>query len=281
MTLTGEARKAGVMGWPIGHSRSPALHGWWLAHHGIDGAYVPMAVRPADLAAALRALPMLGFAGCNLTIPHKEPALALVDRVDPLAARIGAVNTIVVGEDGMLEGRNTDAYGFLANLREGQPGWSARRGPAVILGSGGAARAIIVALLDDGVPAIRLVNRTAVRAAALAAEFGPLIRPVDWARRADALAEAALLVNTTSQGMTGEAALDLDLGRLPRDALVNDVVYAPLETPLLAAARRRGNPAVDGLGMLLHQARPGFAAWFGVEPAVTPALRDAVLATLA
>jgi shikimate dehydrogenase len=281
MTLTGNARKAGVMGWPIGHSRSPALHGRWLAQYGIDGAYVPMAVRPADLAVALRALPVLGFAGCNLTIPHKEPALALVDRVDPAAARIGAVNTIVVGADGTLEGRNTDAYGFLANLREGQPGWSARSGPAVILGSGGAARAIIVALLEDGAPAVRLVNRTAERAAALAAEFGPLVRPLGWAQREDALAEAALLVNTTSQGMTGEAALDLALDRLPRDALVTDAVYVPLETPLLAAARRRGNPVVDGLGMLLHQARPGFAAWFGIEPAVTPALRDAVLATLA
>lgn len=280
MSLTGAARKAGVMGWPIAHSRSPALHGWWVEQYGIDGAYVPMAVKPPDLGTALRALPLLGFAGCNLTIPHKEPAIALVDRVDAVAGRIGAVNTIVVAADGSLEGRNTDGYGFLANLRDGEPGWSARRGPAVLIGAGGAARAILVALLDDGAPEIRIVNRTAGRAAALAAEFGPRIVPIAWAERAAALAGAALLVNTTSQGMDGETALDLPLDALPRDALVNDAVYVPLETPLLQAARRRGNKVVDGLGMLLHQARPGFAAWFGVEPAVTPALRAAVLATM-
>ncbi len=280
MSLTGKAKKAGVMGWPIGHSRSPALHGWWLAQHRIDGAYVPMAVRPRDLGAALRALPVLGFAGCNLTIPHKEPALALLDRVDAVATRIGAVNTIIVGADGALEGRNTDGYGFLANLRDGAPGWSARRGAAVLICAGGAARAIVVALLDDGAPEIRIVNRTAGRAASLAAEFGPRITPVAWNDRAEALADAALLVNTTSQGMDGEAPLDLPLDRLPSDALVNDAVYVPLETPLLAAARRRGNSVVDGLGMLLHQAQPGFAAWFGVAPSVTPALRAAVLATM-
>jgi shikimate dehydrogenase len=278
MSLTGKARKAGVMGWPIGHSRSPALHGWWLARYRIDGVYVPMAVQPGDLAAALRALPILGFAGCNLTIPHKEAALAIVDRVDPIARRIGAVNTIVIDSEGALEGRNTDGYGFIASLRAAQPGWSARRGPAVLVGAGGAARALIVALLDDGAPEIRLVNRTFARAEALAAEFGRLIRPVAWSERAEALGAAALLVNTTSQGMNGEAALDLPLDRLPLAAIVNDIVYAPLETPLLAAARRRGNPAVDGLGMLLHQARPGFAAWFGVEPEVTAELRAAVLA---
>jgi shikimate dehydrogenase len=278
MSLTGRALKAGVMGWPIGHSRSPALHGWWLAQYRIDGTYVPMAVRPGDLAAALRALPILGFAGCNLTIPHKEAALAIVDRVDPLARRIGAVNTIVVDDDGALEGRNTDAYGFIASLRAAQPAWSARRGPAVLIGAGGSARALIVALLEDAAPEIRVVNRTLARAEALAAEFGKLIRPVAWTERGEALGEAALLVNTTSQGMTGEAALDLPLDRLPLAAIVNDIVYAPLETPLLAAARRRGNKVVDGLGMLLHQARPGFTAWFGVEPEVTAELRAAVLA---
>jgi shikimate dehydrogenase len=280
MRLSGTARKAGVMGWPIAHSRSPALHGWWLEQYGVDGAYVPMAVKPPDLGTALRALPVLGFAGCNLTIPHKEPAVALIDRVDAVAGRIGAVNTIIVAGDGSLEGRNTDGYGFLANLRNGEPGWSARRGAAVLIGAGGAARAIIVALLDDGAPEIRVVNRTAGRAASLASEFGPRIVPIAWAERAAALAGAALLVNTTSQGMDGETALDLPLDALPRDALVNDAVYVPLETPLLEAARRRGNKVVDGLGMLLHQARPGFAAWFGIEPAVTPALRAAVLATM-
>jgi shikimate dehydrogenase len=268
------------MGWPIRHSRSPALHGWWLAQHRIDGAYVPMAVRSQDLGAALRALPVLGFVGCNLTIPHKEPALGLLDRVDVVATRIGAVNTIVVGKDGALEGRNTDGYGFLANLRDAQPGWSAQRGVTVLIGAGGAARAIVVALLDQEAPEIRVVNRTAGRAAALAAEFGPRVYPVAWGERSEALAGATLLVNTTSQGLAGEEALDLPLDRLPAGAIVNDVVYIPLETPLLAAARRRGNPVVDGLGMLLHQAQPGFAAWFGVAPAVTPELRAAVLATM-
>jgi shikimate dehydrogenase len=279
--LTGNARKAAVMGYPVAHSRSPALHGWWLDHYRVDGAYVPMAVRPEQLGAALRALPVLGFAGCNLTIPHKETALSLVDRIDAHARRIGAVNTVVVDADGTLEGRNTDGFGFIESLRASRPGWSGSRGPAVVIGAGGAARAVIVALLDDGAPEIRLINRTGRRAEALAAELGGAIRPVAWAERGAGLAGAALLVNTTSQGMKGEEPLDLPLDRLPNSALVNDIVYVPLETPLLAAARARGNPIVDGLGMLLHQARPGFAAWFGVEPEVTPSLRAAMLETLA
>jgi shikimate dehydrogenase len=279
MKLSGAARKAGVMGWPIAHSRSPAVHGFWLEQYRIDGAYIPMEVRPEHLAAALRALPILGFAGCNLTIPHKRSALALVDRLDPIAARVGAVNTVVVAADGALEGRNTDGFGFIESLRAAQPGWSAHRGPAMIIGAGGAARAILVALLDDGASEIRLVNRTHARAQALSAEFGPTVKPVDWSGRRGALAGVALLVNTTSQGMHGEAELDLPLDRLPAHAVVNDIVYVPLETPLLAAARARGNPVVDGLGMLLHQARPGFAAWFGLLPEVSPALRDAVLTT--
>src|SRR5258708_2076509 len=203
MSLSGNARKAGVMGWPIGHARSPALHGWWLALHGIDGVYVPMAVRPEDLAAALRALPILGFAGCNLTIPHKEPALTLVDRLDEIAARVGAVNTIVIGADGSLEGRNTDGYGFIASLRAAQADWSARRGPAMVIGAGGAARAIIAALLDEGVPEIRLVNRTGERAAALAAEFAPLIRPIASTGRSASLGEPLAPVDTTTPGMGG------------------------------------------------------------------------------
>jgi shikimate dehydrogenase len=280
MILTGNARIAGIMGWPVAHSRSPALHGFWLERHGIDGAYVPMAVRPGDLAPALRALPVLGFAGCNLTLPHKEAALRIVDHVDPLASSIGAVNTIIVRADRSLEGQNSDAFGFIENLRDALPGWSASRGPAAVVGAGGAARAILAALLEDGAPEIRLVNRTAARAAALAAEFGAAVLPVSWQKRSEALAGAALLVNATNQGMAGMAPLDLTLDALPLDAIVHDIVYVPIETPLLVAARQRGNPVVDGLGMLLHQARPGFAAWFGVMPAVTPALRAAVLATL-
>jgi shikimate dehydrogenase len=266
---------AGVMGWPISHSRSPALHGWWLRRYGIDGAYVPLAVRPERLEQAIRALPSLGFAGCNVTIPHKQAALRIVERVDGTARRIGAVNTIVVRPDGSLSGSNSDAFGFVQSLGSD---WRAEAGPAVVIGAGGAARAVVVALADRGAPEIRIVNRTMARAEALADELGG--RAVPWERRGAALGEAALVVNTTNQGMDGEPPLDLPLANLPPSATVFDIVYAPLETPLLAAARARGNRTVDGLGMLLHQARPGFEAWFGVAPEVTPALREAVEATL-
>jgi shikimate dehydrogenase len=276
-TLSGRSRIAGVMGWPVAHSRSPRLHGYWLRKHGIDGAYIPLPVRPEQFATALRALPILGFAGVNVTVPHKEAALAAVDRCDPTARRIGAVNTIVVAADGTLDGRNSDAFGFLENLRTDVAGWSPKAGPAVLLGAGGAARAIAVALLDNGVPEIRIVNRTVERAERLCQDIGGLLRIVSWTERASALAEAALLVNTTTLGMSGQPALELALDRLPTAAVVNDIVYSPLETPLLVAAKARGNPVVDGLGMLLHQARPGFAAWFGVEPTVTPELRRFVL----
>jgi len=278
MTITGKAKVAGVMGWPVGHSRSPLLHNFWLAQLGIDGAYVPFAVRPESLEAALRALPALGLAGVNLTVPHKEAAVALMDTLDAPAKRIGAVNTIVVA-NGRLEGRNTDGYGFVENLRAGAKGWRGANGPAVVIGAGGAARAIAVALIDEGVPEIRVVNRTAARAAALTAEFGKPLVAVTWERRATALDGAALLVNATTLGMTGQPALALPLDALPKAAVVTDAVYAPLETALLAAARGRGNVCVDGLGMLLHQARPAFAAWFGHDPEVTPELRAHVLAT--
>jgi shikimate dehydrogenase len=282
VTLTAKGRLAGVIGWPVGHSRSPQLHGHWLARYNIDGAYVPMAVAPERLEAALRGLAALGFRGCNVTVPHKEAAMALVDELDPLARRIAAVNTIVLREDGGLFGTNTDGFGFLANLQAGSPGWSAARGPAVVIGAGGAARAVIVALIDAGAPEIRLANRTRARAEKLvaelgAAELGGPVTVVDWDDRAAALDGAALLVNATTEGMVGRRALDLTLDALPADALVNDIVYVPLETPLLAAARARGNPVVDGVGMLLHLARPGFEAWFGVAPVVDAALRAAVL----
>ncbi len=282
MILSGRARLAGVAGWPVGHSLSPRLHGFWLEHHGIDGAYLPLAVAPEHFEAALRGLGDLGFRGVNVTIPHKQAALALCDEVAPLAARIGAVNTLVF-EDGRLKGSNTDAFGFLENLRRGAPGWDPTAGPALILGAGGAARAVAVALLDAGAPALRLANRTAVRAEALAQELGVgqlggEVTAVPWEARGAALGDLALLANTTSLGMTGQPPLDLDLEPLPRGALVTDIVYVPLETDLLARARARGNPAVDGLGMLLHQARPGFEAWFGVAPEVTAELRAFVLA---
>jgi shikimate dehydrogenase len=279
--LSGRARVAGVMGWPVAHSLSPRLHGHWLRRYGIDGAYVPLPVLPERLEHALGALPALGFAGTNLTIPHKEAAVALVDRLSPAAERIGAVNTVVVEPDGTLSGDNTDGFGFIASLSESEVGWHAAAGAAVVLGAGGAARAIAVALLDAGAPEVRLLNRTPERARALAGELGGPVHPLEWAGRSAALADAALLVNTTSLGMHGQPPLDLALDVLPRTALVTDVVYAPLITPLLALARARGNPVVDGLGMLLYQARPGFRAWFGVDPVVDGDLRAAVVAGLA
>lgn len=281
MILSAKARVAGVMGWPVAHSRSPRLHGWWLERYGIDGAYVPMAVPPEGVAEAVRALPKLGFRGANVTVPHKEAVVAALDRLDATARRIGAVNTILVHEDGTLEGRNTDGFGFVENLRAGASGWTAAAGPAVVLGAGGAARAVLVALADAGAPEIRLLNRTRERAERLAEELGGglacPVRVLDWAARAEALDGAALLVNTTTQGMAGHPPLDLALDALPRAALVTDIVYTPLETPLLRAASARGNPVVDGLGMLLHQARPGFEAWFGRAPEVTAELRRFVL----
>jgi shikimate dehydrogenase len=278
--LTGRARLAGVMGWPVGHSLSPRLHGHWLRRYGIDGAYLPLAVPPERLEQALRALPALGFRGCNLTSPHKSAALALIDHATPLARRIGAVNTVVVEADGTLAGDNTDGFGFLASLAAGYPGWRAEVGPAVLLGAGGAARAVTVALLDAGAPEVRLLNRTPDRAQELAAGLDGPVAAVRWAERAAALDGAALLVNTTSLGMAGQPPLVLSLDALPRTTLVADVVYTPLITPLLAVARAHGNPVVDGLGMLLHQARPGFRAWFGVEPEVDAELRAVVLAAL-
>lgn len=275
--------RAGVMGWPVAHSRSPALHGHWLKRHGIDGSYVAIPVKPEELASALRDLPRRGFAGVNLTVPHKEMAIDLVDAVDSIAARIGAVNTIIVGADGDLAGTNTDAYGFIENLRHGADGGlaAAVQRPVVVLGAGGAARAVVVALFDEGVTEIRIVNRTranAERLAELVTRCGATAAIFDWASRAAALDGAGLLVNTTTLGMDGAPPLELALDDLPDDALVNDIVYAPLETELLAAARARGNSVVDGLGMLLWQAQPGFEAWFGVRPEIDDELRAAVLA---
>lgn len=273
--LSGHARTAGVLGWPVAHSRSPRLHGLWLQRHGIDGAYLPLPVRPERFADAVRALADLGFRGANVTIPHKEAAFAVCDTVADSARRAGAVNTLVF-RDGRIEGSNTDGFGFLENLRTGAPGWGPESGPAVLLGAGGAARAIAAALLDAGCPRLTLVNRTPARAEALARALGG---PVAVADRPP-LEDAALLVNTTSLGMAGHPPLEIDLSPLPAEAVVADIVYVPLETRLLAAARARGLCAVDGLGMLLHQARPGFEAWFGVAPVVDQELRDFVAADI-
>jgi len=266
------------MGWPVSHSRSPRLHGYWLAAHQIDGAYIPFAVRPEHLGEALAALAKLGICGVNLTIPHKEAALAHLGDIEPIARLIGAVNTIVVEADGRLSGWNTDIEGFRASvLASGAP--LVRDRPAVVIGAGGAARAVIAALAELGFFEIRILNRSQTRAMHLIADLSPLgisLVHTGWDDR-QTLADAGFLVNTTSLGMTGEPPLNIDLGSLLPDAVVADIVYVPLETPLLSAARARGLVAIDGLGMLLHQARPGFKAWFGVEPEVTPALRAHML----
>ena len=271
---------AGVMGWPVAHSRSPLIHNYWLQKHGLVGSYLPLAVQPGQLAIALPGLAALGFKGCNVTIPHKADALKLAHVVDANARRVGAVNTVVVQPDGSLKGINTDGFGYIQSLLDAQPRWRADAGPVVVLGAGGAARAVVLALADQGAKEIRLINRTPDKAEAMAAEFGAPVKSLPWEQRHAALGGAALLVNTTSQGMHGYPALSIDLSALPTHALVSDIIYAPLETPLLLAAKARGNPTVGGLGMLLNQARPAFEAWFGVLPDVTPELRRLVEATL-
>ncbi len=271
---------AGVMGWPVAHSRSPKIHNFWLEKLGLTGSYVLLPVAPGMLNIALPGLAALGFKGCNITIPHKVDAIELVQDVDANARRVGAVNTIVVQRDHSLRGMNTDGFGFIQSLLDASPDWAADAGPITVLGAGGAARAVVLALADRGAKEIRLINRTFEKADALAKEFGGPLKAMPWAQRHAALADVALLVNTTSQGMHGNPPLDLDLQALPGHALVSDIIYVPLETSLLIEARRRGNVTVNGLGMLLNQARPAFEAWFGVLPEVTPELRRRVEATL-
>ena len=264
---------AGVMGWPVMHSRSPLLHNYWMRRHGLAGTYVPLAIEPDKLPAALRALPALGFAGCNLTIPHKQAAMAIVDTVDDVAKRIGAISCVTVRPDGSLKGTNNDCFGFIENLKQAYPGWRADAGPAVVLGAGGGARAVAYALMQAGAKEIRVINRTLERAQGLAAEFGKPLTALAWDERNDALADAALIVNTTSLGMVGQPPLDLRLDAAPQTALAYDIVYVPLETPFLAAARARSLRTVTGLGMLLHQGRPAWKAWFDIETSVTDELR--------
>jgi shikimate dehydrogenase len=271
---------AGVMGWPVSHSRSPLMHNHWLRHYGISGVYVPLPVLPERLPEALRGLAALGFAGCNLTIPHKVAAMAYMDDIDPLAQRMGAINTVVVGSDGRLSGFNNDGYGFLQSLLDAQPGFRADAGPIAVLGAGGAARAVVLSLAEQGARDIRLLNRTKETAQRLADELGGPIRVLPWEARESALEGAALLVNTTSLGMQGQPELTLRLDALPKTALVCDVIYVPLETALLRQARLRGHVTVNGLGMLMNQARPAFKSWFGVLPEITPELKQAMLASL-
>ncbi len=263
---------AGVMGWPVMHSRSPLMHNYWMAQQGLKGIYLPLAIRPGLLEGALRGLHPLGFSGCNVTIPHKLDAMRLCDEVDEVARLIGAISCVVVREDGSLFGTNNDWRGFLGNLRDADPGWKGDAGPAVVLGAGGGARAVCHALLQEGAPEIRLVNRTPAHAKAIADDLGGPISVLAWDARHEALAGAACVVNTTSLGMAGQPALLMDLDRLDPRALVADIVYTPLETGLLAGALKRGNRTVGGLGMLLHQGPPAWKLWFGLTPEVTTEL---------
>jgi shikimate dehydrogenase len=273
-------RRACVIGWPVEHSRSPVIHRYWLNEYGIDGAYEKEAVKPADLGRFLQELSGHGYVGANVTLPHKEAALGAAGAADAAALAIGAANTLWLDEKGALHASNTDAYGFVTNLDAEAPQWNEGVGLAMVLGAGGAARAILYGLLAAGVPRILLANRTKTKAETLARVFGPQIEVIDWEERAAKLSACGLLINSTSLGMTGQPPLDIDISALPGSAIVADVVYAPLLTPLLVEAAKRGNTVVDGLGMLLHQAVPGFERWFGVRPHVTPALRAHVVDTL-
>ncbi len=269
--LSGTTKLAGIIGWPVKQSRSPRLHGFWLARHGIDGAYVPLPVAPENLATAVRSLRDLGFRGGNITIPHKESVVSVCDRLEPPALRAGAVNTLVFEEDGSIVGTNTDGMGFVSGLAQTVPGFAPADGPALLLGAGGGARAVAAALLDAGCPEVVLANRTRARAEALAASLGTGAAVAEWGD-ATALGRAALVVNTTSLGMSGQPPLEIDLAALDARAVVADIVYVPRTTALLAQAQARGHRTMGGLAMLLHQAKVGFARWFGVEPVVDAAL---------
>ena len=277
MVITGSTKLAGVVGWPVSHSLSPRLHSYWLKHYKIDGAYLPLAVQPENLHEILRALPKMGFKGVNITVPHKENALSAVDQISETARRLGAINTIIIDKDGSLWGDNTDGAGFIENLRNNVPNLNFSNCKPVVLGAGGAARAIVASLQDAGVPAIQVVNRTLDRANTLARDLQGDITVLPWGKMRDAVRRANILINTTSLGMTGHDPLHLDFSSLPNSILVTDVVYNPLMTPILTQAFNNGNAIVDGLDMLLYQAKPGFAAWFGIEPEVTLEARNFVL----
>ncbi|MDM7931705.1 shikimate dehydrogenase [Tabrizicola sp.] len=268
---------AGVIGHPIAHSRSPVLHGYWLRRYGLKGHYIPIDIAPSDLADLTRTLPRLGFVGVNVTIPHKEAILHIADIVTDRAALIGAANTLIFRKDGKIHADNTDGSGFIANLRQNAPNWMPTSGPAVVLGAGGAARAVVAALIEVGVPEIRLANRTRARADALRSDFGAKVHVQEWVQVGNLLDDAATVVNTTSLGMTGKPELSVPLDRLNPRALVTDLVYTPLKTQFLIEAEATGCTVVDGLGMLLHQAAPGFERWFGIRPDVDDATRKAVL----
>ncbi len=267
------------MGMPVFQSRSPILHNYWIKKYNLKGAYGHFPVQIENVEAAVRGLSALGIAGCNITQPHKLMAMKLMDKLSPMAERIGAINCIVVQPDGSLHGFNNDGFGYIQSLKDAKPTWRADDGPIVVLGSGGAARAVVISLLDEGAKEIRLINRTRTKADELASVDPSVVKTYEWANRHAALEGAAMLVNTTNQGMYGQPPLEISLDALPKSAMVSDLIYIPLETPLLTAARERGHLTVNGLGMLLNQAIPAFEAWFGVKPDITDELRQAVLAT--
>ncbi len=268
---------AGVIGSPIAHSKSPQLHGHWLKVNGLKGFYIPMDVAADDLESVLRTMPKMGFVGVNVTVPHKEKVMELADLVTDRATLIGAANTLIFRKDGKIHADNTDGYGFIQNLKENAPDWRPKAGPAAVLGAGGAARAVVASLLDAGVPEIMISNRTRVRAEALQADFGSRLTVVDWVQAGNMLEDALTVVNTTSLGMIGKPPLRVPLDGLRQEAVVTDLVYAPLKTRLLLEAEKAGCATVDGLGMLLYQAIPGFERWFGVRPVVDSATRAAAL----
>ncbi|POF32908.1 shikimate dehydrogenase [Roseibium marinum] len=278
--MTAAVKRAAVTGHPVAHSRSPLIHGYWLKKFGIEGEYGCLDVAPDAAGRFFRNFSDSGLIGANITVPHKEIAAAACDRLDEAAKVMGAANTIWLDEDGELCGANTDWTGFLGNLDQRAPGWDDAPGTAVVLGAGGAARAIVFALLSRKFTAVHIVNRTLEKAARIADEFGSKTIGHSWDNLGTLLEEACLLVNTTSLGMTGKPPLEIDLSPLPKSALVTDAVYVPLRTDLLKQAEERGNPTVDGLGMLLHQAVPGFERWFGVRPEVDDELRALIVRDL-
>jgi shikimate dehydrogenase len=279
MSDSNQFKLAGVMGMPVFQSRSPILHNYWIKKYNLKGAYGHFPVQIENVEAAVRGLSALGIAGCNITQPHKLMAMKLMDKLSPMAERIGAINCIVVQPDGSLHGFNNDGFGYIQSLKDAKPTWRADDGPVVVLGSGGAARAVVISLLDEGAKEIRLINRTRAKADELASVDPAVVKTYEWQERHAALEGAAMLVNTTNQGMYGQPPLEINLDALPKSAMVSDLIYIPLETPLLAAARERGHLTVNGLGMLLNQAIPAFEAWFGVKPEITDELRQAILAT--
>lgn len=268
---------AAVIGHPVNHSRSPRMHNFWLAHFGLEGYYIPLDIDPKKFERSIRNLPELGLVGANITIPYKEKVLKIADKISDRAALVGAANTLTFLQNGGIYADNTDGYGFLQNIKSKYKDWSARDGITVVFGAGGASRAILAALIEDGASDIILANRTRSRADQLRSDFGAKIKVVEWMKIQNYLSEASTIINTTSLGMVGKTDLPIPLNALKKNTLVTDIVYTPIETHLLATAAKMGCRTVDGLGMLIHQAIPGFERWFGIKPGDSQALRELLI----